>query len=60
MKQPRRLSLKSESLAELTTEDLSAIAGAQQAATQDGVCLITQGYGLCSIRCQMTFNTCDC
>lgn len=57
MKQSRTLSLKRESLAELGTDELSYVNGAADAVTT--MCPIpTRDYGLCSIRCQMTFNTC--
>ena len=56
MKQPRRLSLKSEALTELSADDLSAVQGGAQELTPK---CPTNGYGFCSFNCQWTFNTCE-
>lgn len=62
MKQSRSLSLKRESLADLTTNDLRGVAGAAPIASfPDGGCvtdLTDESYRLCSFRCEWTFNTC--
>ena len=56
MKNARRLSLKAEALTELSTDDLAGVAGGYWDPTPK--CPVTNGYGLCSFLCQMTFNTC--
>jgi len=61
MKQTRSLDLKREALTELTTEDLTGVAGAAAAFSQiPDTCTIGNSFIACSLRCQMTFNTCDC
>lgn len=56
---PRRLSLKTETLAELTTDDLRGVAGAARALSDRyGNCTLDESYKVCSLFCQMTFNTC--
>jgi hypothetical protein len=61
MKQTRSLNLKREALTELSTDDLTGIAGARQLASQIAdTCTIGNSVIACSLRCQWTFNTCDC
>lgn len=61
MNSRRRLSLKSETLAELSADDLQLVAGGAGALSdQYGNCTIDNSYRICSLRCQMTFNTCAC
>ena len=63
MKQSRTLSLRRESLAELSPTDLSGVAGAAPIASfADGGCvtdLPRDSYRICSFRCEWTFNTCE-
>ena len=59
MKQSRSLSLKREALAELALADLQQINGAARALSdQYGNCTLDDSYRVCSLFCQMTFNTC--
>lgn len=60
MRNSRTLSLKREALSALSTDDLAAIAGAAEAATQGGICELGESFLACSARCQWTFNTCEC
>ena len=57
---PRRLSLKRESLSELTAGDLSVVAAGAYKATQNGqVCILLQSLQYCSIH-DCTSNTWAC
>ena len=53
----RRLSLKSETLTELSHDDLRAVAGAAGVISQNS-CPLDESVRICSLRCQTTFNTC--
>ena len=60
----RRLSLKSETLAELTTDDLLAVHGGNVLSDRYGRCTLDDSYLVChtlrdcSLDCPTTFNTC--
>lgn len=60
----KSLSLKRETVAELTTEDLFQVRGGAILSEQGGGCTSVRacysGPYLCSINCPMTFNTCSC
>ena len=58
MKEPRRLALKREALADLTPRDLAAVHGAALDVTVSA-CVLDESFRVCSLRCQMTFNTCE-
>lgn len=63
----RRLSLKSEPLADLTTDDLTHVQGGAQALSdQYGRCTLDRSYligcysgRVCSLDCPWTVNTCE-
>lgn len=56
----RRLSLKSETLAELTIDDLRTVQGGAQALSDRyGRCTLDDSYRICSVQCPWTFNTCE-
>ncbi|HEX8003088.1 MAG TPA: hypothetical protein VF519_10385 [Mycobacteriales bacterium] len=59
MKQPRRLALRREALADLTPTDLAHVQGGIQYLTARP-CVLDDSVRVCSAFCQMTFNTCDC
>lgn len=59
MKEPRRLALTREALADLTPGDLAAVQGGAAYLTQKP-CVIEIDRTTYSALCQMTFNTCDC
>lgn len=58
MKETRRLSLKRETLADLTPRDLAAVQGGAAYLTQSP-CTLDESFRVCSLRCQTTFNTCE-
>lgn len=58
MKEPRRLSLTREALADLTPGDLAAVQGGANYLTQSP-CATEESRMICSLRCALTFNTCD-
>ena len=55
----RTLTLKSESLAELTSDDLIAVVGGAMSRS-DTKCTLDRSYLPCTIYCPITANTCDC
>lgn len=59
MKEPRRLALKREALSALATDELENVVGAR-VITSTCTDTIKDSYRICSLRCQWTFNTCDC
>jgi hypothetical protein len=55
----RTLSLKTETLSALTTDELSGVNGAARALSDRyGNCTIDESYKVCSLRCPFTVNTC--
>jgi len=54
----RRLSLRTETLAELTTEELSGVNGAARAlSNNEGKCTIEESYVICTgSLCNLTHN----
>lgn len=59
MSQRRTLTLKTETLADLTTDDLRGLAGGAQALSRaDGKCTFDRSYLPCSWDCPATFPVC--